>query len=620
MKLLFLTILLLLSLATESYSAVTYQNKSNKDLDSVQNFSNKSSLQKLVKRVNFNKEKVSEVKDILLDNKIFVFGLWEPVSYSKNIDWNENPYGNRSWYLYLQSLRMIGYLAEDYCYSVDLKNIEKSKEIIQSWYSTYENDFSTSSRLSGKIWNDHAVANRTLNLMHAYFTFKNEDKLRNDILEILKFHGEWLYDDKNYTQGNHAVMIDRALFQLSQLFNFKESKSWQNKSEERLIKIFKKEITSEGVCTENSSSYHLYVLDLLIEIKELFKAYDVNYTDEWDQKIVLMKKFADSFLKPDNTLPIIGDTYFSNNHLNLFDKYEEDFLLYNSTFGKKGSNFSSQYENYVYPQSGYYFFKEKYISDSIVGFKNRTYLSLINTNLSPVHKHNDFLSITLTSNGEDLITDTGHLGYEKNKITEFTRQTFAHSGITVNNLNLNFKKIKPEDAKIDTYEVKDQYSMVSARVKFQEFVLKRRIYTISPNIFILYDSAFSNKDDDIYLQQVFNLGSNFSDLEFSDKVAALSFEKNKLELTQVIEAKSFKLMKSNISNSNFIGVNTKGYDKAENGNTLIYQTSKNRRPELLSILEIKNKNYKTKDVFVTEENNVFKVYVNEILLLEIPRY
>jgi len=42
---------------------------------------------------------------------------------------------------------------------------------------------------------------------------------------------------------------------------------------------------------------------------------------------------------------------------------------------------------------------------------NRTYFSLINTNLSPVHKHNDFLSITLVSNNEGLIIDAGHISY-----------------------------------------------------------------------------------------------------------------------------------------------------------------------------------------------------------------
>ena len=281
---------------------------------------NKKALKQLVKRVNLNESKSKEAKEYIVNNKIYVWDLWEPVPYKDSIDWTINPYKNNSWYLYFQSLRMVGFLAQDYKYSKDTLNIIKTKEIIDAWYKTYKKDLfpKEDTKLSKKVWNDHATANRVLNLMHAYFTFGEAEELRFKIKEMLYHHGVWLANQKNYTQGNHAVMIDRALLQLSQLFRFPESYQWEDLAKLRLKKIFEEEVTTEGAATENSAGYHFYVLDLLIDCVNLFEVYNIDYSEDWNEMISKMISFGDQMLKPDNTMPTIGDTYKSKYAFDIF--------------------------------------------------------------------------------------------------------------------------------------------------------------------------------------------------------------------------------------------------------------------------------------------------------------
>ncbi len=581
-------------------------------------------LSKITKRINLSQEKVKTAKQKILNNKIYLWDLWEPVPYKDSIDWEINPYNNKSWRLYFQSLRMVGYLAQDYKFSNDSLNITKANEVIRSWHNKYKKDFlvKENSILSKDVWNDHATANRVLNLLHAYFTFSKDTELRILIKDILYHHGLWLSNQKNYTQGNHAVMIDRALFQLSKLFSYKESSQWEELSIARLKMIFNKEVTSEGVCTENSSGYHFYVLDLLLDSVNLFKTYNVEYPKDWDNMVAKMKEFGGQMLKPNNTLPTIGDTYYSKYAFNIFSKYKDSTYLYSSTFTKEGS--PEMFFDKVYKKSGYAFFKEKMNVIDSTNYTNRTYLSFINTNLSPVHKHNDFLSLTLSSNNEDLIIDAGHISYEKNKLTKYIRSTFAHSGVTINNSNFNFKKINSDQITISNYEILDKYSFVQGRLKLNETTtLQRSILFFGVNTVLIYDKLITLEKVDSF-SQIFNLGNNFHKLEqVSDNELLLYFKNNNLKITQINHSKQLKyeLFKSDYKKGKLQGIRAAGYGKVLDGSILKFnncdeQNEINNDLSYVTLLTIQNERYvedltlevkKTlNEIIISKKGNILK--------------
>tara|TARA_B110000483_G_scaffold197320_1_gene235948 strand:- start:7418 stop:9253 length:1836 start_codon:yes stop_codon:yes gene_type:complete len=580
-------------------------------------------LSKLVKRIDNSEDLVKKAKDYIVNDNIYVWDLWEPVVYKDSINWHSDPFKSKSWYLYFQSLRMVGYLAEDYKFSNDSLNILKANEIIRSWYKQHKKDFlvEDNSTLSKRVWNDHATANRVLNLMHVYFTFSKDVELRVLIKKILYHHGLWLANQKNYTQGNHAVMIDRSLFQLSKLFTFAQSYQWQELSKTRLKEIFNKEVTKEGVCTENSAFYHFYVLDLLRDILNLFKSYDIEYSQDWDSMIAKMKAFGDQLLKPNNTMPTIGDTYHSIYPVNLFQKYNDSTYLFNSSLGKKGTK--PIYVDKVYKNSGYAFFKEKLTQIDSSNYSNRTYLSFINTNLSKVHKHNDFLSLTFSSNNEDLIIDAGHISYEKNKLTNYIRSTFAHSGITINNRNFNFKEISLDQITISDHEIKDDYSFVQGSFEVNEMTsLLRSILFFGVNTVLIYDKLITREKVESF-SQIFNLGNNFDKLEqVSDNEVLLYFKNNNLKITQINHSKQLKyeLFKSDYKKGNLEGIRANGYGKVLDGSLLKFNNDveKNQLINELSyitLLSVQNSRFieaeiniknNLNEIIVTERGNIIK--------------
>ncbi len=460
----------------------------------------------LIKRVDFDKKTSIEKANLILQNKIFVWDLWEPVDYQQQISWDINPYQNDSWVLYFHSLRMVGILARAYEFEKDKIYIEKAIEILRSWNHYNKTNLEN-------IYTDHMVANRILNLSHLYFVAPTELNIGDkELIENIIFeHGEWLYNDKNYTLGNHAIMQDRALMQAALTFpNFKTedrqiSNDWYNKALERAIKTFDNEISEEGVCVENSPGYHPYVMDLLKDFITMGENFDRPFPEKYNSQYEKMKDFLVYIIKPNNLFPSLGDTYFLNSPLHFSDKYENENLLYVDSKGKMG--IKPPFVDKIYKKSGYAIFREYWQEG--VEYGKEVQLTFINTNQSYVHKHSDYLSFELFSNGEDILVDGGHIGYNKDSITAYLRSTQAHNTVAIDNTNYDYYKVPLNTgANITDYESNIRYAFVKAYFSPDlNTNFKRKIIYIKPNAFIIVDKLIlANQEDQNLFQQTFNFG------------------------------------------------------------------------------------------------------------------
>lgn len=552
-----------------------------------QKFDKVKSNELLVRRIDFNYDKIKKGKELILTNNIYLFDLWKPVKYHK-IDWSINPYDNKSWYLYYQSLRMIGYLARDYEFSHDKLCIKKATDLITSWYNSYKNDFNKikTKRLNKSVWNDHAVANRSLNLMHCLFVFPDDWELNELVKEMLYYHALWLNLDKNYTSGNHAIMMDRALFQISSFFEFEESEAFRNNALIRLNKIFEVEITKEGVCTENSSGYHTYVLDLLINAINLIDSFNFDVNQNWLEKRDLMLSFSNNMVQPNNCLVPIGDTYYSVYPKKFSKVYKDDRFIFNESYSLKGTY--PQKNKFFYPESGYVFFNEKNYESTrdSVFHRNKFFMSFFNSNLSKVHKHNDYGSITLFNNNEPIFIDTGHLGYEKNDLTEYTRTNRAHNVLIVNNHEINFKKDKIQTKIYDCSHNENFSSFKGSIILNDEIKIKRNVLFIEPKTLVLIDEAesFNNKSSMITIEQIFNLGSGFINFELkSTEQDVLNFKNNKVVINQLLKA-NFKEYNSSLKNKKYRGMRAKGYNKPTDGKQITYSSQGLGSAKLITVI------------------------------------
>lgn len=580
-------------------------------------------LEKIIRRVDFDRNKAITKANIILENKIYVFDGWDPVSYKDSISWDLNPYGNRSWVLYFQSLRMVGVLAKAYEYEKNVEYFEKGVKIIKSWDDNHpyeKRDYQNSA------WTDHAVANRVLNLEHFYTVFKEaiDDELKGRINQILIEHGQWLFKDKNYKTGNHAIMHDRALIQLAMTLKSPYSKKWLNRGMKRLEIIFEQEITEEGVCVENSPAYHIYVMDLLKDVIDMYEDYGIEVPKYYRTTYTKMKDYLTYVLKPNNKLPCLGDTHLLGRKW-YYKKYGTDNLLFVDTRSKMGSK-PSQTDK-IYPVSGYSIFREGWGNEKT--FDKKTFLIQTVSNLSKVHKHSDYLSFELYSNGEDLIVDGGHGGYQKNDTLTFLKSTLAHNTLSVDNANYDFEAISQKDAGIYNSFISDSVSYVrsyfrpSDRDKNGNLEFQRTLFFVKPNIFIVYDKGINLKGSKEF-QQFFNLGENLESLSSAEakKTYTANFDRTILTIKQFDGYDKVKLFHG--KEPSLRGLIADGPLKIRKGVQLEFTKSiKGMQEQFVTLFHIhkkdgldEEKEIKLSDISIQQTDEKIKVFVKGEILIQ----
>lgn len=609
----YLLVLLIISL-------VGCQNKEQKNnfekitLNSLIN-SDSTSHTKLNKRVLFEKQLAIEKADLILNDSIYVWDYWEPVYSGEKVDWDMNPYNNDSWRLYLQSLRMVGILSRAYEYEKNQQYIDKAFKLIYSWNdyqikiksSIDSDDDEKKKKYQNDFWTDHMVANRSLNLTHLFLVTKEvlNQEQKTTLLSILKEQAKWLYDDNNYTRGNHAIMQDRALMQTALVFNFEESQKWYEKSLERVLKTFDDEITIEGVCVENSPGYHPYVMDLLDNFIQMGNDFNKPLPQKYQDVYEKMKKYLVYIIKPNNEFPALGDTYLSEYKLNLSKKYEDQELLYVDNQGLQGEQPSQL--DIVYVKSGYAVLREGWSKG--IDFKKQTQITFINTNQSKVHKHSDYLSFVLYSNEENLIVDPGHIGYQKDSITTYLKSTTAHNTLTVDMTDFDFREVPLDSsASIDTYKIDENYSMVKGYFKPNDSLsFTRNILYLKPNAVLLVDEVnFSyNRDVPKKFHQIFNLGEDTKILSrFSKNHLEATFNKNSLHFFQKVSINDVLINKGETS---LRAIVADGPSKYRKGNQIIFEKNIDlNKSKFITLLYIENdneNNIKKEDISITQEKN-----------------
>ena len=563
----------------------------------------------LNKRINFQKEKVEEIVELILKDNIYAFDLWDVVPYNKEIDWTVDPYNNRSWRLYFHSLRMVGCLARAYEFKNEADYVRKAMEIILSWHINRNNS-------GWDVWTDHAVANRVLNISHLYFVAFSEleEKDKKLIKDILNEHGHWLYDDANYTKGNHSIMQDRALMQLALTFKYKESDKWYKKGLERILNTFDEEITSEGVVVENSPAYHPYVMDLLHDFiimqenfgKSVPKLYYTRYKD--------VVNYITYMLKPSGTFPTVGDTYYSSSPFKYLKKYNDEELLFVTSKGREG--IIPSHVDKFYPNSGYAILRDGWKLNG--NLEKDTHLFFTNTNRSVVHKHADNLSFELFSNGEDLIIDPGHMGYEKDSLSYYLKSTIAHNGLSIDGILYDVKDIVNTKAEILNYRSEKNYSSFHAIFSPDSSVtFSRKVLFIKPNIFVFIDdlNLIGQTEYSLYAQ-TFNFGKSMKSIKQSseDKVS-FDFNNNTLDIYQLNKVDEFLIYNSE---NTYRGKIAAGPLKFRNGVQVVFKRNiYNNSPEankFITVFVINNSNsnnLRYTDLKFHFKNNEIKVLKGE---------
>ncbi|HHT7142509.1 heparinase II/III domain-containing protein [Bacillus cereus group sp. MYBK104-1] len=438
----------------------------------------------------------------IYDNNIYLIKAF-PESKVNSIPeiWNLKGEPNNTYQAYLHSLQFVSYLCNGFEHTKDVKFMEKAEQIIKSWLEV-------SYQISeGIIWYDFTVANRTIVITHFInlcikenYTLKKELKI--SLLRSLINHGQYLYDNKNYVDNNHGIMMDRALLQLATiLYNYEYAETWAKKALSRLEKQLKDSFTVDYINVENSPAYHDHTYRLFCEVKDFIDFNNILFENIQIKNLLeMIYQRHLEMLKPDHSYPLIGDT-------------EKIYFL----------DDKPQYSTVVYPETGLAILKDK-----------NCYITLKSGYVNLSHKHLDDLSFTIYYKGYDLFTDGGKYNYNnKDPYRKYIVSPFSHNTIIVDNKEYPLDLKSSKKLGIVNYALEDEFECIELINDLYEGVkIKRFFFLLKPNLVIILDRIQSDSAHEYVQNFILHQDILFSKIS-KEKASAQSLDGNiKMTMTQ----------------------------------------------------------------------------------------
>jgi CDP-glycerol glycerophosphotransferase (TagB/SpsB family)/glycosyltransferase involved in cell wall biosynthesis len=434
--------------------------------------------EKLFRPVSAQNDNWKSISNILLSNRTYLYKDFVNYEYEQKLWGTLSPTYN----LYLNCLNDVGYLTSLYLSTKEGLYLEQAENIIKQWFQ-YKN--SIGAKDDKYLWSDHAISHRTLILIDFLIQrnqkiFKNTKLIKN-IKKLLNKQGIWLYDNRNYSNGNHGLMMDQALLEIGL---FQNNVDYVKKAIVRINNRIMKDFTSQGIHLENSPGYQIFVMNIYKEIEDFLNYYKLRnlLTDETQNMLNKMPEYLAYIVMPNKKLPPIGDspkTFLTRNYGNKMVKY----VLNNGSSGEA-------------PPKNFNFFKEAGIATyrNHYDSKDSIWWTIKSGSNNKIHKHDDDLSFMLYGFGKEIFTDAGKYNYDnENLFRKYVLSPSGHNSISikdkpyfaVNNLN----KIGNLEFKQET----DEFIWLSAINRaYSATTIIRDFIFYKPNILIIIDRASSS--------------------------------------------------------------------------------------------------------------------------------
>ena len=166
----------------------------------------------------------------------------------------------------------------------------------------------------GYLRNDHATSARAGVLALFWKSYRAHSSYDPDaaqiLLEMVCRTGQFLSKPSHFRyQSNHGIMQNIALLQVSLAFpGIPESDHVAELAVTRLQDQMGFYINDEGVVLEHSAGYQAEGMKLLATIFRYLVLLDEPVPADWQAKYKKGMEFLSSLRRPDNSLPLIGDT------------------------------------------------------------------------------------------------------------------------------------------------------------------------------------------------------------------------------------------------------------------------------------------------------------------------
>jgi hypothetical protein len=266
--------------------------------------------------------------EAVLDHRITLFG--RAFDLGPKIDWHRDPQADVRWPLVhftrvplvlgqgadvrvvweLNRLHHLVILGCGYLLTSDERYSEEFLLQLASWYEDNPPRF-------GVNWSIAMEAGiRAVNVITALEMFRGSPNVTDQaielILKLLIAHGRFIRANLEFshrTPSNHYLSDLIGLFTIGATTReLREARVWRDYSAPRLVKEMNRQVLADGVDYEGATGYHRFVLEIFSLFFSLCRTGSFDPGTAFRARLEAMFEFVGSYLKPDRTAPVIGDS------------------------------------------------------------------------------------------------------------------------------------------------------------------------------------------------------------------------------------------------------------------------------------------------------------------------
>lgn len=219
--------------------------------------------------------------------------------------------GDSSWQLTYAGFSVPAVLLRAYDATGREAYLAAARDFMRGWWA-----FERTNLITGDFtWNDHAVASRALVIGHFWHRYRNSALFdaadAQDIRALVRQTARLLAEERLYTyRTNHGFMQNTGLAKLALTFpdlpGMQDYKALAfSRMQEQLGYLF----GADAVVLEHSPGYHAFGIGLLDDMIALLAADGQTTPAALVSLRAQALDFLDHILRPDGTLPRIGDTH-----------------------------------------------------------------------------------------------------------------------------------------------------------------------------------------------------------------------------------------------------------------------------------------------------------------------
>jgi hypothetical protein len=233
-----------------------------------------------------------------------------PITITLPFDSSEEDFGVSGWSLYLCSFIVPALLAQAHEITQEIHYLNAAVDYIIAWAA-----FESSLLIPrGLVFNDHATAGRAIILTEVWRQYRDSPAYQQAVASKLLGYADRLRQLLSKPElfefrSNHGLMQSLSLLHLSIAFPALENtRQYTSIGTDRLLSQLPYYINAEGVILEHSAGYQHAGLRRLTAARRYFDLLNKPFPRELELRFAKAIDIALQLLRPDRTLPPIGDT------------------------------------------------------------------------------------------------------------------------------------------------------------------------------------------------------------------------------------------------------------------------------------------------------------------------